>query len=296
MLDDCASRKQVTVIGLGAMGATLARAFILSHFHVTVWNRTQSRAVPLVAAGAAGAQTLAGAVAASDLIVVCTIDKRTAIALFAAADAALELRGKTVVNLATGSVEDARMMSAQIEQRGGQYLDGGIMCYPRDIGKAFTTLLYSGNAGAFANHETSLRVLGGGSRFLGPDPATATTLYLALYAFYFGCVTSFFEGAALAERADVRPGAFRETAKMMISMLETALEDATDRIEADNFSGTEATVDVHHAGQIVVRDAYLAEQLDCPVTQVYLAQLEKARTRGDGASDIAAMYLAMTHR
>lgn len=37
---------EVTVIGLGAMGSALARAFIKAGHTVTVWNRTAAR-VPL---------------------------------------------------------------------------------------------------------------------------------------------------------------------------------------------------------------------------------------------------------
>ena len=41
----------VTVIGLGAMGAALART-LLNTYQVTVWNRTAAKAEPLVEAGA----------------------------------------------------------------------------------------------------------------------------------------------------------------------------------------------------------------------------------------------------
>jgi 3-hydroxyisobutyrate dehydrogenase-like beta-hydroxyacid dehydrogenase len=42
----------VTVIGLGNMGSTLARAFIENRRPVTVWNRSPEKATPLVEKGA----------------------------------------------------------------------------------------------------------------------------------------------------------------------------------------------------------------------------------------------------
>ena len=42
----------VTVLGLGGMGSALARALLRGGRNVTVWNRTPSRAGPLMVSGA----------------------------------------------------------------------------------------------------------------------------------------------------------------------------------------------------------------------------------------------------
>ncbi|WP_152602787.1 NAD(P)-dependent oxidoreductase [Caballeronia sordidicola] len=285
--------RTVALIGLGAMGTALAQAFIRGGFSLTVWNRTAARMDVVVKDGASGAKNAAAAVAASPLIVICTIDKSVAAALLQQADVASSLAGKTVVNLSTGSVDEARAISKFVESSGGSYIDGGIMCYPRDIGKPATSVLYSGNAAAFEEHKEALAFLGGNVRYLGSDPGTAPTIYLALYAFYFGCVASFFEGAALAERAGVTPEAFRETSKIMLEVLNEALPDATRRIKSEDYSGEQASIDVHHAGQLVVRDAYKAENMVCKVTNAYIAYLERAQKAGDGPNDIATMYRAV---
>jgi 3-hydroxyisobutyrate dehydrogenase-like beta-hydroxyacid dehydrogenase len=285
--------RKVSLIGLGAMGTALARAFIRSGFNLTVWNRTATRMDGVVKEGATGAKHAADAVAASPLLVMCTIDKAAAAEVLKLDDVASSLAGKTVVNLSTGSVDEARGISEFVESHGGHYIDGGIMCYPRDIGKPATSLLYSGNTAAFEEHKESLAVLGGNIRYLGSDPGTAPTVYLALYAFYFGCVASFFEGAALAERAGVTPEAFRETSKMMLDMLDDALPDSTRRIESEDYSGEQASIDVHHAGQLVVRDAYKVENIACEVTDAYITYLERAQKAGDGPNDIATLYRAV---
>jgi 3-hydroxyisobutyrate dehydrogenase-like beta-hydroxyacid dehydrogenase len=285
--------RTVSVIGLGAMGTALAQAFIQHGFNLTVWNRTAARMEAVVKEGARGASSAADAVVASHLLVICTIDKAAAYEILKLDDVASSLVGKTVVNLSTGSVDEARDIASFVESHGGRYIDGGIMCYPRDIGKPATSLLYSGNSEAFEEYKESLAVLGGKVRYFGNDPGTAPTVYLALYAFYFGCVASFFEGAALAERAGVTPESFRETSKMMIDMLNDALPDTTRRLELEEFSGEQASIDVHHAGQLVVRDAYRVENLPCEVTNAYITYLERAQMAGDGPNDIATMYRAV---
>src|SRR5207248_5420944 len=64
----------LTVIGLGAMGGRIAEVLLAAGHRTTVWNRTPSRADPLVAQGAIRADDVAEAVAASPLVLVCVLD------------------------------------------------------------------------------------------------------------------------------------------------------------------------------------------------------------------------------
>jgi len=65
----------VSVIGLGVMGAALARTLLSSGYHVTVWNRTNAKAEPLVRGGGAVlAPSVASAVSASPIVLVCVED------------------------------------------------------------------------------------------------------------------------------------------------------------------------------------------------------------------------------
>ena len=62
---------EVTIIGLGAMGSMLARALLQKNYRVTVWNRTIEKAEQLVSAGASLASSVAAAVGASPVTIVC---------------------------------------------------------------------------------------------------------------------------------------------------------------------------------------------------------------------------------
>jgi 3-hydroxyisobutyrate dehydrogenase-like beta-hydroxyacid dehydrogenase len=48
MTDINATTKEVSVIGLGAMGSAIARLLLESGARVTVWNRTEAKAEPLI--------------------------------------------------------------------------------------------------------------------------------------------------------------------------------------------------------------------------------------------------------
>ncbi|MFM0172626.1 NAD(P)-dependent oxidoreductase [Paraburkholderia sediminicola] len=291
-----ARRSEVSVFGLGAMGGTLARAMLAAGHAVTVWNRTKGRTDELVAAGALEAQAPSNAVEASPLLVMCTIDKVACETVLRMSEVSGLLTNKTVVNLSTGSSDDARRISEFVERQGGRYVDGGIMAYPRDIGKPGTTILYSGNEPGFSENRKVLQSMAGNAVFLGDDAGTASVVYLALYAYYFGAVTAFMEGAALAEKAAVAPEAFRKLSGIVETMLADGLVDITRRLDEGDYSGDQATIDVHHAGQTAVRDAYIQDGIGYETTKAYMSYLEKAQREGNGDKDIAAMYSAVKTR
>jgi 3-hydroxyisobutyrate dehydrogenase-like beta-hydroxyacid dehydrogenase len=289
-MNEIVVRKKVSVLGLGAMGSTLARSLMGAGHEVAVWNRTQSRARNLIDDGATDSESAEHAVASSPLLVFCMIDKGATEAILRQEAVAQTLEGRTIVNLSTGSADDARRIGDFVRDRGGRYLDGGIMAYPRDIGKPTTTILYSGDADGFAEHRAVLVGMAGNAEFLGEDPGTASVLYLALYAYYFGAVTAFLEGAALAERAHVEPETFRRLSAVANTMLADGLADITCRIAEGNYAGDQATIDVHYAGQLVVRDAYINEGIGYETTRAYLHYLEQVKRSGNGHMDIAALY------
>lgn len=67
---------EASVIGLGTMGSILARLLLQKGYHVTVWNRTITKAKSLVQTGAVLAPNAAAAISASPIIVICVLSLR----------------------------------------------------------------------------------------------------------------------------------------------------------------------------------------------------------------------------
>ena len=148
----------VTVIGLGRMGQALAGAFLKAGHPTTVWNRTPSKADQPVAAGARSAPTVGDALTASPLTIICLTDYPAMYELLGADG--IDLDGRTLINLSSGSSGQAREAARWAEQRGARYLDGAIMAIPPVIGTADAVILHSGPQQVFAAHESTLEALG----------------------------------------------------------------------------------------------------------------------------------------
>jgi 6-phosphogluconate dehydrogenase (decarboxylating) len=123
----------VSVLGTGMLGTALARALLQAGHRVTIWNRTASKVDALVASGATRALTPAEAVAASPIVIasVSTYDD-----VHAVVDPEVDhLAGRTLVNLSSGTPEQARTLSAWAAERGVRYLDGAAMSGIRLVGQ-----------------------------------------------------------------------------------------------------------------------------------------------------------------
>ena len=66
--------KGVAVVGLGAMGSRIARRLLDSGHEVVVWNRNAARVTPLVAAGAAAAESPADATRQAEAVITMLAD------------------------------------------------------------------------------------------------------------------------------------------------------------------------------------------------------------------------------
>ncbi|GAA0349288.1 NAD(P)-dependent oxidoreductase [Streptomyces blastmyceticus] len=184
----------VTVLGLGPMGAALAAAFLAAGHRTTVWNRTPGKADALAAQGAAEAVTATAAVTASPLTVVCLATYDAVHEVLA--PMAGELAGRTVVNFTSGSPEHARETTAWAERHGVRYLDGVIMTTPSGIGTPDALLLHGGPQSVFEDCRGTLAALGDPVH-VGTDTARPSVYDTALLALMWGTLTGWLHGAAL---------------------------------------------------------------------------------------------------
>lgn len=193
------SNKEVSVLGLGSMGITIARLYLAQGYKVTVWNRTADKADALIAKGAVLARSAAEAVRAAKVAVMCVYDYRAAEAILAMEGVAAAMDGRLLVQLTTGSPSDARDAEMWAHRHGATYLEGAIQAAPDQMGQADTPILMSGAEAVFREAEPLLKVLGGGTVYLGEKASAAAAMDLATLSTIYGTLLGFMHGARIAE-------------------------------------------------------------------------------------------------
>ncbi|MEV5892729.1 NAD(P)-dependent oxidoreductase [Nonomuraea fuscirosea] len=201
---------QVTVVGLGPMGSKMAETFLAAGHEVAVWNRTASKADPLVAGGARRAASAVD----GELLVVSQIGYQAMYDSFG--DARLD--GKVVVNLSSGSPGELREAARRVAERGGTLITGGIMVPPPGIGQPGAYTFYSGPKEVLDRHVPVLETLGEVA-YVGADEGLAMMFYQAQLLIFWSSMTSFMHAMALLRTAGVAPEAFLPFARDMFTSL-----------------------------------------------------------------------------
>jgi enamine deaminase RidA (YjgF/YER057c/UK114 family)/NAD(P)-dependent dehydrogenase (short-subunit alcohol dehydrogenase family) len=175
---------RIAVLGVGRMGAPIARRLLAAGHHVTVWNRTPARAAPLAEAGAVLASTPAEAADGADLVVVMLTDAAAVeSALFGASPAgqfgaAGGLRaGSCLVQMSTISPDETRSLAARLPE-GVSYLDAPVGGSVRAVEAGTLKIFAGGDPTALALAEPALRALGN-VRHFGPVGAGAALKLVA---------------------------------------------------------------------------------------------------------------------
>ncbi|HTV95122.1 MAG TPA: NAD(P)-dependent oxidoreductase [Steroidobacteraceae bacterium] len=121
--------RTVGFLGVGLMGAPMARHLLSAGFRLRVWNRTRSKVAPLVEAGATAAPLPAEAADGADVLCLCVTDKRAVESiLFGPGGAVGALRmPPLVVDFSTIGPTATLALAERLEhQRGTSWVDAPV--------------------------------------------------------------------------------------------------------------------------------------------------------------------------
>ncbi|KUJ41342.1 6-phosphogluconate dehydrogenase [Streptomyces albus subsp. albus] len=281
-----AEHPAVTVIGLGQMGSALAGALLAQGHPTTVWNRSEHKARALVDRGAQWADTPGAAIAASPLVIACVLDyEALRTSLEPVADL---LAGRTLVNLTSGSPEQAQEAAAWARSHGADYLDGAIMTTPPGVGNPEMMVLYSGAPSVFDRHRPSLAALGDPCH-LGTDPGLASLYDAALLGLMWATMTGWLHGTALVGAEKTEATAFTPVAIRWLTTVAGFLTTYAPQVDAGRYPGDDATVDVQIAAIDHLVHAAGARGVDNALPELLRSLMERAKAAGHGADSFASV-------
>jgi 3-hydroxyisobutyrate dehydrogenase-like beta-hydroxyacid dehydrogenase len=285
----------VAVLGCGNMGTAFVRALLAAGHRVAAWNRTAARAEALTADGADALPTAAEALVAARLTIVCVSSTDDVRCLLATADAE-RLRDQAILNVTSGTPEDARALRDLAQDLGIRYLDAAIGAYPEQIGTVDARISVAGDEDLWLAHRPVILDLAGESLFVGTDPAVANAIDAALTgAFYITSLVAFMEAVRFMGSFDISHDVLASLSRYSISVLDHQAKLALDRVAANDFSTDQATLNVY-ADAAETFAAGLAETGRAPMIETAAQVLREAVEAGLGTVDIAAMSTLPTQQ
>jgi 3-hydroxyisobutyrate dehydrogenase-like beta-hydroxyacid dehydrogenase len=197
----------VGFIGLGRMGAAIARNIMKAGFPLTVYNRTAVKMQPFLDAGAAAAASAGEAATGADIVVTSLMDDASVLAAVEGASGVLAgLRpGGVHVGTTTISPYCARTLAALHTAHGSAYVAAPVMGRPDVAAAGQLTSFVAGDAGAIAYCQAVVSAYSRAVIPVSETPAVASSLKLAVNYMLYAVVDLIGQVFAFGEKSGIDP-------------------------------------------------------------------------------------------
>lgn len=217
---------QLAVIGLGNMGAGMARRLVDAGFAVTVHNRTRAKAEPLVAAGAVFADSPSDAAKGQSAILLSLSDEAAVDeVLFGQVAPQLE-PGSVVIDTSTVSPDYARSAAVRLAGQGLKRVEACVVGNPLQARQGALRVFVAGEQQDIARVRDVLDTIGSEVVPLGA-PGTAATMKLIFNLLLGAQVASLAEAVGYG----VKAGLDRE--RLITAIADSGFSSAVMRFRAE---------------------------------------------------------------
>jgi 3-hydroxyisobutyrate dehydrogenase-like beta-hydroxyacid dehydrogenase len=190
------------------MGSALALAILNRNYDLTVWNRTLSKAQPIVTEGAVIADSVLSVANSCDILVVSLLDHSATDTAIISEEVGESLRGKSLIQLSTTTAKDVVETMDWTTRHDINFLKGGVLVYPNDILSGSGCIVYGGKRQLFDDLRPLLDAMGGQPMFVSENPVDTIGATSAVYAFIYSSLMSFTLGVAVCHRTGIPAEAF----------------------------------------------------------------------------------------
>jgi len=282
--------RHVGFIGLGRMGAAIARNIMKAGFTLIVYNRTAAKMQPFLDAGAAGAASPAEAAASADVVVTSLMDDQSVLdAVDGESGVLRELRrGAVHVGTTTISPRGARRLAALHAAHGSEYVAAPVVGRPDVAGAGQLISFVAGDAGAIARCHALVSAYSRAVIPVSATPAVANSLKLAVNYMLSAVVDLIGQVFAFGEKSGIDPQHLDMVVQTMFNhpgLQEYAARMRERRFDDVGFDLLGGLKDVQ-----LILDASTEARVPLPFANVVRDKALTAVAHGLGAKDVSVVY------
>ncbi len=204
--------QKIGFVGLGAMGLPMATNLLAAGFHLTVYNRTASKAEPLVANGAHRAARAGDVAQPGGIVVSMLADDASLKALVTGEDALAERLAPDGIHISMSTVSPAttRELVAYHASRGSVMVAAPVFGRPSAAQARQLRICVSGSADARAKERPILEAMGQEVFEFGDNPGAANVVKLAGNFMIAAALEAMGEAVVMMRKSGVDPVAALE--------------------------------------------------------------------------------------
>lgn len=282
-------------IGLGVMGAPMARNLLAAEHEVVAWNRSPGPLEELVAMGARGADGPAAVAARADVTISIVSDDAALREVLGGPDGAIAAAraGSLIIDMSTVAPALARELAAEASARGVGFLDAPVS--GGDVGARDGTLsiMVGGSAADVERARAVFEVLGSRVTHVGAAGAgqVAKSCNQVLVAVIFGGLA---EALVLGSKLGVDPAAILDAIGGGMAA------NRIMEVRRDNFLGHDFApgfkIDLHHKDLEIALGASGEVDAPLPLTAEVQQMFRQLRAAGHGEEDDSALLRVAEQR
>ncbi len=284
---------KVGMVGLGEMGGGFVERLLLAKIDVVGWNRTKSKADPLIAKGMQWGDSPRAVTQASDVVLTMLTNDHALTAVAEGPDGILAaIKDKTLVEMSTVGVAHVQALGEKTKRAGGLLLDAPVLGSQVSIRQGKLLIMVGGDAAALERVRPVLEAIGPKVFHVG-DIGQAKTMKIALNLQLSTQILALSEGLLLA----VKSGIPRDVA--LDIMLSGAVASPMLQYRAPLIKGQpeKAWFDCTMMQKDVDLALQLGERLGVPLptTSTTNAWLTAARGQGLAHYDFSILYYVLAN-
>lgn len=282
-----ATTLKVTVLGLGTMGAAMARRISGAGLATTVWNRSSGRAAAFQDGPAQVSDDVASAVSGADIVLTMLFDADAVTTVMAQALPAM--RSDAIwLQCSTVGVGAASRFAASAAAAGLRFVDAPMLGTKAPAEQGKLTALVAGTDDVLAEVEPVLAAIAARTVRAGDSAPAASALKLAMNAWIATITAGIAQSLTIAECLGIDPG-------LVLEALQGAAADSPyAQLKGKAMLATAFEAQFEVVG--LLKDVRLAREATPEMPQQLLAALDElyatAADRGAANQDIAAVWTA----
>ena len=278
--------KNLTFIGLGAMGAPMAKSLFSAGFDLRVFDVREENTGPLAEMGATGAGSPREAVENADAVFLMVVDAGQAeAALFGENGAAEALApGAAVVLMSTVGPEPVRQLDARLSERQLRLLDAPVSGGVARAGRGDLLIMAGGPEDLFGDLRPALEAMGSTVVHCGPAAGDGQSVKLVNQLLCGIHIAAAGEALAYAEALGLDPKSVYETIRHGAAG-SFMLEDRGRRMLDREFLPPKSALDIFVKDMGLVREAAGERGFATPLSDAAHGLYEAGATLGFGRED-----------
>ena len=204
---------KIGFLGTGQMGTPMARRLMEAGHELSVWNRTEGRAEPLIREGAIAAGTPAEAELGADAVITMLFDDAANEEVLFGANGLMDALSPGVLHIScnTISVALSQRLTREHARRGLQFVAAPVFGRPNVAAAGRLWIVVAGAEEAVAKARPLLEPLSRGISVVGTEPPMAHALKLGGNFLISAMIHSLGEAFVYAEGQGIAPETFLET-------------------------------------------------------------------------------------